>query len=132
MPLADRNFLERRAHTRYPVSIPALLGAADGSEPLRATVVDISLGGALLISGHELEPGSSVLVELQASPRLVRLFGRVVATSGEPPCVRVHVAFTSADRSSLASLIDQLASRSGTPHDRARRATIASPRTFRL
>ncbi|MGD9934519.1 MAG: PilZ domain-containing protein [Dehalococcoidia bacterium] len=132
MPLADRNYLDRRAHTRYPVSMPALLGAADGSGSMAATVVDISLGGALLIAGHELEPGSSILVELQASSLLVRLFARIVAISGEPPSVRVHLAFASADRSSLVSLIDQLASRSGTPHDRARRATIASPRTFRI
>ncbi|MCA9829303.1 MAG: PilZ domain-containing protein [Dehalococcoidia bacterium] len=132
MPLADRNFLERRAHTRYPVSIPAVIDAAPGAEPLPATVVDISLGGALLVTPQQLEPGSTVSIELHASPHFLWLFARVVATSEEGPSIRVHVAFTSTDKSTLMSLIDQLASRSGTPHDRARRAAVASPRTFRL
>jgi len=132
VPLADRNFLERRAHIRYPVSIPAVIDAATGAGPWPATVVDISLGGALLVTPQQLEPGATVSVELQASPHFVWLFARVVATSEEAPNVRVHLAFTSANRSMLISLIEQLASRSGTPHDRARRAAVASPRTFRL
>ena len=53
MPLADRNSLERRAHIRYPVSIPAMLSVDESSMPVGATVVDISLGGALVIvSAH--------------------------------------------------------------------------------
>lgn len=135
MTIAGRRELDRRAHTRHVVSLPALLLVGPESEPVAATVMDISLGGALVASPPGPEPGSMVLLEVRAAPLLVRLHARVAAVRYEAAEARLHLDFAASDRASLdrlASLVARLAARSGTPHDRARRASTAEPRTFRV
>lgn len=135
MPVPDRNFHEHRAHTRYPVSLPAIVARPDGSSPAAATVVDISLGGALACAAFAACPGDTVLLDLRLPPQVVHLLARVVAVSADGSAQRLHLAFAGGDRASLsalAALVERHAARAGSPHDRARQAAIASPRTFRL
>jgi Tfp pilus assembly protein PilZ len=56
----------KRRHARVPVEVPCRWRLADAAETAEATLCDISIGGAQLITDEQLEIDSDVVLELTA------------------------------------------------------------------
>ena len=68
---------ERRAHVRYPVNVPAMFRARDGSVRATGIVENLSAGGGLLTNAAaDLEVGESGVLRLMALSQSLRTTAR--------------------------------------------------------
>ena len=68
---------ERRAHVRYPVNIPAMFQAGDGSVRATGIVESLSAGGGLLTNTEaDLKVGESGVLRLLALSQSLRTTSR--------------------------------------------------------
>ena len=69
--------LERRAHVRYPVNVPAMFRTRDGSVRATGIVESLSAGGGLLTNTEaDLKVGESVVLRLMALSQSLRTTSR--------------------------------------------------------
>ena len=68
---------ERRTHVRYPVNVPAMFRATDGSVRAAGVVENLSAGGGLLTNATgDLEVGESGVLRLMALAQSLRTTSR--------------------------------------------------------
>ena len=68
---------ERRAHVRYPVNVPAMFRARDGSVRATGIVENLSAGGGLLTDATgDLKVGESGVLRLMALSQSLRTTSR--------------------------------------------------------
>ncbi|MCA9830228.1 MAG: PilZ domain-containing protein [Dehalococcoidia bacterium] len=104
---------ERRVHRRYPAWLDAALHDRGASVLVPVTVVDISVGGALLQSPHPLTDGADVALSLTTPGGTLELDGHAVRTEESWLGPQVHIGFELVDpatRLQLFRLLDELQS----------------------
>ncbi|MBI2892764.1 MAG: PilZ domain-containing protein [Deltaproteobacteria bacterium] len=62
------SWLEKRKHPRYPMALPMLLRVSGSPSPIKAELLDMSLGGCFLRTNVEVELGSSAEIAFSIRP----------------------------------------------------------------
>lgn len=97
---------ERRRHERTAVVLPATLTRI-GPRPteVRGTTVDLSVGGAAIVSSGQLAVGDVVVVSVQGPGVSVEQQGLIVGRQADPAgSATLNVAFKTVDAATAADL----------------------------
>lgn len=97
---------ERRRHGRTPVVLPAVVTRI-GKRPCeaRATTVDLSIGGAALLTTSDFAVGDVVVVSVLGPDVSVEQQGLIVGCSADPAGgAALNIAFKTVDDATAADL----------------------------
>jgi hypothetical protein len=109
--LTASELANRRGHRRYPAWIDVSLSNHEANTSAPATIVDLSLGGALIQTHHALEAGDMISVTLSAPPGPIALSGMVVRVESSWTGHLLHIEFETLDpasRLAYCRLLDEL------------------------
>jgi hypothetical protein len=101
----------RRGHRRYPAWIEVSLSDPARKTSAPATVVDLSLGGALVQSHQAVEPGTVAVISMPSGRGTITLRGTVVRNEQSWTGHLLHIEFAGTDpaaRLTLCHLLDEL------------------------
>ncbi len=108
---ADNALSNRRGHRRYPAWIEVALTDPEARTSAPATVVDMSLGGALVQTHQAIPIGATASLTMNSVRGPVSLEGRVVREEQEWTGNLLHLEFTEPDpatRLTLCRILDDL------------------------
>jgi hypothetical protein len=108
---AQDSLANRRGHRRYPAWFEVALSEPDARTSARGTIVDLSLGGALVQSHQAVSPGARATITLTSNHGPVTLAGQIIRVESSWTGHLLHMEFDSPDaatRLALCKVLDDL------------------------